>query len=672
MSYEEMDDKFQHYGEDQGGYSKGSRGLFGQGLMQALFSHDRGNIISIKDKRVAKLEFKFVEKSGREPGKLKGKTYDLGHANKQWRDNLGIKTGDGTVVEFILNSECTLPQPDNVISKLQNFYMLRLINMDPSRKIIVEQIRGGSVINRSELKYRFPTGTVLAKDEFDINYESYPGVKCEFIILKHENALSQNSAGEDREGGLLVVDDKDAVYDLTFFDYESSPYIDKLFGIIKLTNVRQIIKDRLEKHNEAILTDSRDGFDRKHSFYKCLLQNISPYLKKVIEQEEADRKDNESVLSPEVQKRHQKAFSELNKIYHDLTGQTGEVNPEGMKDQPETMSFNMEKMSIKIGKPNILVLFINPLKVQEGQTIKLYSNPGEITIEPSITTISKADLTKKIVTKIFQVSAEDVGLCGEIGASTESELGSLSTNIQFIVVPLDFVIPQSGMIFSPKLSTTHPGRRGGANLFIDLKSIPSGSEITFATNNDNIILLNRKMVVADECRIPSSDVALLRVQYAGTGIGQKAIINASFREYSDDVEVHIVSKKASDPKNSGIFKEAKYTQIDREVQSMFEPESGIIHVNSKHPINQLHFGQTPSDFKIAVEKKVESQLLLAEILLNECLFTAVSKAFHQGKIVGQSSLDEATIIRNHTEKFKYTIGDKIHKWFITGSEIEKN
>lgn len=142
MSSKLMVQKFQQYGEDSGDRQAGlrTRSLFGKGLRDALFTQKGATVRSISNNECAISEFYFGKMNGSENEEAIVDVQDHPpRISNDLRKNWGIKN-NGTQVEFRLREDLRFPSRDTLLKKLSSFYMLRMINSNPSRRIILRYI----------------------------------------------------------------------------------------------------------------------------------------------------------------------------------------------------------------------------------------------------------------------------------------------------------------------------------------------------------------------------------------------------------------------------------------------------------------------------------------------------------------------------------------------------
>ena len=227
--------------------------------------------------------------------------------------------------------------------------MIRKILSDPKRKVKYIVIDSNGKITTNILKTNEPKGgRLLSEIIASMDYEKYPPIKIIGEVYENPNPLVQYEKGiEEREGGLLIFDDKDRVYDLSLFKYDKWQESRHLYGSIKLYGAYEIIKDRLDNHHEEILLESRDGFNSKHDFYKQLSDIIEEKLEPIILDLRKQKRTDKDTLSAESKERQAKAFKILNKLYKDLTENVIDVGPEGGKERPPKNGIEFVRSQIK-------------------------------------------------------------------------------------------------------------------------------------------------------------------------------------------------------------------------------------------------------------------------------------------------------------------------------------
>ena len=213
----------------------------------------------------------------------------------------GLSPGDtGTAVSCVVRdrTRCHIPDDPNILHRLSNFYMLRLIAADPNVHLILRQYRSAPEPIENPIQYDFPVGQVIesfTKELVPKGLLIKNPVRVDFLLARSDRKLRGLDTDRDaRESGLLIVDDLDAVYDLTFADpdYEKAEFLQHLYGVVRVHGLRQVLVDYLNSPDfpTSPLRVDRDGFNTNHEFSKALLSFISeilrPYYEKEREREE--------------------------------------------------------------------------------------------------------------------------------------------------------------------------------------------------------------------------------------------------------------------------------------------------------------------------------------------------------------------------------------------------
>lgn len=533
MSSGEIAEKFESYGADKSGTGggQGVRGLFGQGLCDVLFSHSPGVICSIKNDLAAECAFSWGP--GDQP---QYEVVELGKATKKLRKEWKIEN-DGTVVAFQINERCRIPQQDEaVVARLANFYMLRLINADPSASVLIEQSRAAGN-TEVPLHFQFPRGQVLKHLRTEIQYQNYPPIVAEGIVVRAETPLPTRDAGDERMTGMLIVDEADTVYDQTFFSkYDASIYLDQLYGVIRLTGIRQIIRDRLNA-GEALVTESRDGFDPSKDFFKIIEAALMPHLEPTFKKEIERKSTSESSLSEVSEKKVKKALNKLNELFEDVTKERqtgGSGGNNGTLVIPNTIAFETERTQLRLGQSRRIRVLGNPQVVSEGDAVIIDSDNPELRVEPTSAVWQKLPGREQLLAVVVSITSDKLGLAGRVIALSQDRDGNAleaSTNILDTVPPQYFEAPAGGLEFHPQLASAAPSRRGSLSLLVNPSVIRTGTEILLSIEGDSAVRLvdnttgndvaSQTITLTDEHLVAGTQVARVGVSFADTDSDRK-------------------------------------------------------------------------------------------------------------------------------------------------------
>ncbi len=657
MTAAELEDKFKEYGAAKSaayeGYS--SRGIFGQGISDVLFYHQDGKIKSIKDGEASTCY--FYEKGRRHFIKIEKHKESAEKLAKEW----GINKDHGTVVEFVLDST-TIHDYDNLIKKLSVFYMLRLINSNDTRSVqLIYKDRRGT--KKSVIKYQFPKGELVEHKEFTLQFEDYDPVKIDVELYK--SPVSLQTVGDERANGLLVYDDKQAVYDQTFFGLDDLPGADKFFGTMKLTGAREIILKKINdpKHPEAILTDSRDGFNKQKDFYKKLALEVKDWLYPILS-EERRRKTNEGVSESTIEN-HRKALDELNKLYAQLTGEdiNGVIRTKKKARPVGGIEFARGNITITAGKRYGLQLIIDTRVIKLGSQILLKSSHNKIGFSPTKIKVNEApEGSDDILIKTIVVTGERARTADTL----EAKSGDRSASVVVSIVSEEVVYPEKGVVFSPDYVRTTANRESVLNLYIDLNVIKTGSKIAFSSSNKSIVLKHKQIAVPRRMRT-TKQVAKIEVPFVGEKNDESGIVEANFKDYSAQCRIDIKERITPPPTGpTGKFKDWDFDDsVPKHLQTTYDPiqgspTQGFILINSAHPINRYYFGDNPQ--KRDVEESHEAQLYLAELILSESLRAMIQEAYEKGVI--PQIYGPATDIPEYIAQKKFELGPLIYSYFV--------
>jgi len=683
LTKDELEAKFEEYGADKSMMSEGAsvRGLFGQGVSDVLWGHKDGKMISIKDNKISELIADFDEKD-----KPEFEVIDKGRALKKLRSLYNIEE-NGTCVDFILaENKCRIPNSHELLyGNLCNFYMLRLINANPCCDVLLEQHRSSGILING-LSYNFPGGQAIGRFNEKLHYENYPPVNIEAIIFRADDKLNGENDLDVRENGLLIVDERDAVYDLTLFDFDKSPGLEQVFGVVRLTGFREIAHDRLQNFHDAIITDTRDGLDRKHDFYKALVKTVKPHLDPILTSEKKRVLGGNTDLSSEMKKKVDKALEALNSLYTAETGETGEGPGITEKEIPEfdKVIFYPSEVTLKAGTPRIVYLLGKIQSLKKNATIVAESKNPDIIIEPEDTSFKNAQkVNEEVIAVRFKISSTILGAKGKIEAITEGFDGNtISTTlwIRDVRVPPELTIPDDGMEFRPAIASAGVHRKGILVLYVDSNKIPVESEIMIRIDEgpQGLSLLNDtgsevpvlSRVVKKGDIIKETPIAKIPIHFIGHGQSQKAKISAKIKikpgeKYKASAVIKIREPQMAD---SGIFKDVKYGPLpdNSKRSSLFDPMDGIIWINSKHPTNRGFFGLNGHSYREKLESDSGARIRWAELVLDEAMYHTLARkqteTGERGWVL--SDIDPVGSIKTQIETWKFNIGAKMYRALI--------
>jgi len=687
MDADELRRCLELYGEEKSGQADGKpvRGLFGQGLSDVLFGHDDGRVISLKEGVLR--EVKVYRDDSRQPN---ADLVTQRKATQKDRHDWGI-TSDGTCVTVLLTRSCHVPDPESLYERLCSFYMLRLINADPACRVVLEQYRTGGKVLRQTLGYNLPPGKVIGKFSTSYQFEDYPPIRVDAIAVHASEPLRQGvgPGKEDREGGFLVVDETDTVYDLTCFDFEKTPGLDHLYGVVRLSGAREVIRDLLDRRESktAVVTDSRDGFDLRSDFGRGLWRAVYPQLKPIIEAE-ARLATEEVRVSEETDRRVKRAFQELNELFKSETAADGGIGPEEAEVHVSGLAFAPPgPLVLRAGIPRHVQLLAES-EAFGGQTeIILDASNAEISVRPERLIMSDARRHKGRRTFPLQIIGGSIGVKGTIAALAEKRDGDLATcelAISGVLPPPVLVAPEEGMEFRPGIASAAPYRKGAIFLFLDVERIPLGSEVhvrmdaspsglSLLTSDETPVRALSPIGLSADHLVDGKSIARIALRFRGQAKGQQGDVLAKTKgsgRHSYKASA-LLMVKDPEPEESGIFSKPDYRPLAQRVVSAFDEGSGIIYLNSNHPLNQAFFGDDRVSFWKAVQDSETAQLWLAEAALTEALYHILAtKCLSTGERGFKlKEHDPIGSIREQIEEWRYTKGAGVFRALAPGLPI---
>src|SRR5207245_321834 len=309
-------------------------------------------------------------------------------------------------------------------------------------ELVLRQHRAAG-LNEQRVEYDFPVGQVI--ECFARTFDSSKcrlgvgSLQVEFVVVRSDSKRGLRGPTLDRDGrenGMLIVDDRDAVYDLTFadLDYEKADFLSRIFGIVRVNGLREVLERYLEAEapTSPLRTD-RDGFNREHEFARALLDFISDNLKSVYEKERKRvEAEEQGEFSSETKKRIDDALRHLNKYFQRMTELSGDGSGTGEDETPEpeqSVVFFPQRTKLTVGHPRTVLLLVRDDIIKEGAEVLAAASESFI-VQPEIERIHKKNCPrwkphKHFFSLRFSVSSSETGKQGEVAAMVEGKDGDL-------------------------------------------------------------------------------------------------------------------------------------------------------------------------------------------------------------------------------------------------------
>lgn len=653
LTSDSMEKNFVDYGADVSGLKDGKnvRGYFGKGIKDVLFSMDKGRVRSIVDGRLYVSKFKW---SGDDPIiEISSRSQ---RATKPMRKSLGIKK-NGTIVDFYLSENIPISHHDTIARNLKNFYMLRQINSNPFRSVILITKNVNGEVYRDQIKYSDPIGDVIVTEEFYINLKGFSPFPIELTIYKSKEPLTQE--GDDREGGLLIVDENDAVLDLTLFDFDNDLYAGNLFGKIKICNFRELLKAE-----ERVLSDARDGLDNHHEFYKVLKEQVQKKLKPIVDKEKKEQQREDKNISRKNEKRLNDSIDKINDLLSDITSQDWAIGSGASNNEKEILGiqFTVEEINIIQGSNTRVRLQINTDDVPPGSSVRIKSSNRKIQVSPN-TLIVLADEPTKIVGYYINVLGKKSGEKGEITAQVSNFNSRMNVN----VIEDQYPKPNNGFAFIPDEIVIPNNDKRYGYLYVSNKIGSVGDIVSFKSDNPNIRVLNQKIELEEKNF--KNEICMIRIRISGFGIGQSGEITANLNQNYTSMSIEVISKRNRRKQGkSGLISGYDFSEEPHRKRSYYDEDTGIIWICLKHPTISKYFSGIERDIALSLP---HCQLLLSEVILEEVAWIARKKLIETNKetYLSDDRTQEDLIA---ISKFKYQHGEAIHSWLVDESAIQNS
>lgn len=638
LSLEELRAAFEEFAADKSSVSKGrpGRSLFGRGVSDVLLGHKDGEFFSFKDGALSHASFHFDIKRGPPRCRLE----EINNAKKQLTSLRLDATTNGSCVRVLLHEECAIPDEGTIVPLLSQFYMLRLINSDPNVTVRVFRYRAQKQVFNDELEYDFPIGDIINKFAFDLSIppsitgKTFPALKVDGIVCRASvGGLKGKEARDGRENGLLIVDENDAALDLTFLpEFEGAPYLNRLYGIVRIAGIRQVLDHILNTGKESPLTTTRDGFDTKHDFTQILFKELKRRLEPVYrKEEERYNKSQSAELSPETKKKLQEALKHLNKHLTELIGD-GE-GPEGSETEKwddVPIQFAPKTTRLTVGKPRLVYLVLRAKDAKGNGMVLLDSDSSKVQVTPTSFQIDKSRSIQGFLVQAISLKCDVLHEAADVTAVADGLDETLEKSLRVEdVVAAAILEPPEEMEFRPKESKGQPNRKNNLVLFINSAVVPVGRKIDFTITkaqgavglieggNNKVDSLSIKF--ENHHLVPETAVGRILIPWQGNGLGQSAHVMAETKTPTGKLVSALATIAVVQPEaDAGLIKDVKYRDLENSKCS--DLVDGIIYINSSHSLNKEVFGATEKEYSELIRRDRTAQYRLSTILLEQSVY----------------------------------------------------
>jgi hypothetical protein len=483
-----------------------------------------------------------------------------------------------------------------------------LVAADPSMHVLIQRYRSEGRIEE-RLTYDFDLGTVLKRSNDVFRHDRLGEIPVDILVVRSDRKMTSDPYNyERRENGLLFVDDNDAVLDLTLLpEYDKNPLLGRIYGIVKLTGIRAALEALLEdRHPEAVLSETRDGFDNRNEIAAALFSLIEKHVKPVYEAEEKRERKAAGQRSPELDKRLKDALRELKRFHSEETDEEGTGRP---KPEPgRSLDFSYDKVQlINSGQERRVMLYAERDRIHEDlNVIEITSSNSRIRIVPESEIVSRRKGSKFQIIPITlscPVSGETAVITAR-AMSVDGEVLEATLTVTEVAEPQQIPVPVD-LEFRPARYNGKPNLENQLVLLVNLDAFPGmpSVKLRIVTKEGAVTIGSDRsekfeIKVQRAWLIPGTNVAKVVIPYWGTAWAAKATIEAKAKRTDGKVALAMCKVDFREQKGPDQYEDIVYEAIERPV--LGEAAGKYVYVNSKPPLHQTLFGDSQDTFDRAL------------------------------------------------------------------------
>ena len=690
MTEEELERNFGAYAEAK---AKGqrTRSLFGRGALDVFLYHSlqrreedansTPQVFSVKNGTLSRCRVYWgPNERGEEDCHIDTET--LGRATSALLKKHSLPsdlTRSGTVVRFLLAEGTRIPQEGNFLPSMSHFYMLRLIAADLSRRVLIRRYRSEGLAE-DRLTYDFPLGTVLARCK-DIFRDNRLGeIPIAILVARADERMKSDPYGyERREGGLLFVDDNDAVLDLTLLpEHEKNPLLSRIYGIVKLTGIRTALEKLLEdRHPEAVLSETRDGFEPRNEIARALFGLVEKHVKPIyLEEEKRERKGGKH-RSAELDRRLKDALKELNKFHRDETDEPGA----GTRQKPEPtepLEFAYDKVRLIAGQDRRVMLWAERDAIHPDlNVVEITSSNPRVRVVPESEAVArrKGSRFQTIPVTLSCPVHGETAIVTARAMNVAEEMLEATLEVTGVVEPQK-TLPPEDLEFRPARYNGKPNVENQLVLLVNpsaftglpivkFRILTKVGAVSIGTERSEKI----EIKVQKDWMLPGGDVAKVVVPYFGTAWGAGAEIEARAKTADGKPAFAICKVGFREQQGPDQYENIYYEALGQ--PSMGQVAGKNIHVNSEPPLHRRLFGDSQDSFDEALEQNPIAQMRVAAIVSDAVVYSVASTKYQTG---GEKGLDldpdPITALRAFVEEKRYLLEPKMVRAFLKESPGE--
>ena len=365
----------------------GGRGYFGRGLKQAIYGLGHGLIETIHAGRFSRIEL-FRSENG-------GYLYDDGDGDRLAKaedyERLGIAECGTQVTIVIENMHVNISHYRSIVQAVANNIYLR--DVLTRRNVELVNVQQGKEVEHSrQVHYEEPPAIVLLGPD-QAGHSVYEQKAYPFTLtLKRALDVELTPRGDERTNGLVILSGM-AVLDCQLFEYENQVGTEYLFGTVRCPAL-------IEKLGQgvAIISDEREGLNRKDAFVTAFSQAVSKMIAPFVLAEQENLKHLEHATTSDrtshmiehlLQRMNQAAIQDLGIILPPYM-ETAAVDG---TEHPAALRFTTPFYYRKLNHPFHVTLLIDPGQFAGDEVLDFdYTLPDSMRIEPTPTAMPVREL----------------------------------------------------------------------------------------------------------------------------------------------------------------------------------------------------------------------------------------------------------------------------------------
>ena len=519
--------------------------------------------------------------------------------------------------------------------------MLRLIAADPNTEVNIHRTRSDGE-HEGVLEYDFPLGEVIGRADDLLSLKGFGDLPISILAARSDVPLEMDPQHiARREGGLLFVDDNDAVLDLTLLpEYERNPYLKHVFGFVRVSGLRNVLEAKLEDEDaEAVLTPTRDGFDRKNEITRQLFALVERHVKPWYEAEEKLQKKGGSKRSEALDQRINEALKVINQFNSEETDEEGGgEKPE--KPRLEPIYFSVRSIRLHTGVPRRISAYVNYEKVNDGEIVLFESDREEIKIEPDSSVIKTT--RKQTHQRVhITITCDAKGLKGKVTAlSLDKDGKEIRAELRILGVddsPV-FEVPEDIVFTAPRYAGDPSRARNNASLLVNLDRFNGMPTVSFALEEivGKVTLGGERerldVKVTPVHIMQGHNVARLVVSFDGTGWGQNAVLRARTKRSDGKIAEATCKLKFEKTQGDQKFSNFLYEDLGRPV--LGDVAGDKLYVNSGYALHREIFGKTEDEFHQSLEADPKAQTRAVSVLVETAVFHTATIKHQTGGLKG--------------------------------------